>query len=246
MRIKLTNKRKKELLNNKYILTFSKEHIIYTEEFRKKVVLELSKGKNILDIYKNCNLNPEEIGMVSIKANKFNWTKEFKIVQENGKRKAIRVKGAYPVLTDDNKIKYVTVEGGKLVDDYTDEQIKELSKNKYVEEVNKDKITFTREFKILFIKEFNKGKGNLQIFSEHGLNPLVVGKRRIKVCTRNWKKQAQKDPTFSKQQQRHHIPKEINNSNKEAQKNIKYLQKRINQLEMENEFLKKVQTLRKG
>ena len=99
---------------------------------------------------------------------------------------------------------------------------------------------------ILFIKEFNKGKGNLQIFSENGLNPLLIGKRRIKACTRRWKEQAQKDPTFSKQQQRHHIPKEINNSNKEIQKNIKYLQKRINQLEMENEFLKKVQTLRKG
>ena len=31
MRKKLTNKRKKELLNNKYILTFTKEHIIYTK-----------------------------------------------------------------------------------------------------------------------------------------------------------------------------------------------------------------------
>lgn len=41
-------------------------------------------------------------------------------------------------------------------------------------------------------------KGNLQIFSEFGLNPLTIGKRRIKTCTRNWKKQALHDPTFSK------------------------------------------------
>jgi len=45
---KFTNKRKKELLENKYILTFAKDHIIYTETFRKKVILELSNGKTIL------------------------------------------------------------------------------------------------------------------------------------------------------------------------------------------------------
>ena len=242
---KFTNKRKKELLENKYILTFSKDHIIYTEDFRKKVILELSIGKSILEIYKKCGLDPNEIGMVSIKANKHNWTKEFKIVEENGKRKAIRIKGAYPVLTDDNKVKYITVEGGKLVNDYTKAEMEELKKNKYVEEVKKDKITFTKEFKILFIKEFNNGKGNLQIFSENGLNPLLVGKRRIKAYTRNWKKQAKNDPTFSRQGY-HPIKKETNEDKKKRLQDIKYLQKRVNQLEMENEFLKKVQTLRKG
>ena len=242
---KFTNKRKKELLENKYILTFSKDHIIYTEDFRKKVILELSIGKSILEIYKKCGLDPNEIGMVSIKANKHNWTKEFKIVEENGKRKAIRIKGAYPVLTDDNKVKYITVEGGKLVNDYTKAEMEELKKNKYVEEVKKDKITFTKEFKILFIKEFNNGKGNLQIFSENGLNPLLVGKRRIKACTRNWKKQAKNDPTFSRQGY-HPIKKETNEEKKKRLQDIKYLQKRVNQLEMENEFLKKVSALRKG
>lgn len=242
---KFTNKRKKELLENKYILTFSKDHIIYTEDFRKKVILELSNGKHILEIYKKCGLDPDEIGLVSIKANKHNWTKEFKIVEENGKRKVVRIKGAYPILTDDKKIKYITVEGGKLVKDYTKDEIEELKKNKYVEEIRKDKITFTKEFKILFMKEFNNGKGNLQIFAENGLNPLLVGKRRIKACTRNWKKQAKNDPTFSRQSY-HPIKKESNEEKKKRLQDIKYLQKRVNQLEMENEFLKKVQALRKG
>lgn len=242
---KFTNKRKKELLENKYILTFSKDHIIYTENFRKKVILELSNGKHILEIYKKCGLDPDEIGLVSIKANKHNWTKEFKIVEENGKRKVVRIKGAYPILTDDKKIKYITVEGGKLVKDYTKDEIEELKKNKYVEEIRKDKITFTKEFKILFMKEFNNGKGNLQIFAENGLNPLLVGKRRIKSCTRNWKKQAKNDPTFSRQGY-HPIKKESNEEKKKRLQDIKYLQKRVNQLEMENEFLKKVQALRKG
>ena len=242
---KFTNQRKKELLKNKYILTFSKDHIIYTEEFRKKVMLDLSKGKRILEIFKNCGFDPNEIGLSSIKANKHNWTKEFKIIEENGIRKAIRIKGAYPIINKDGKIQYITVENGKLVEDYTDEQINELSQNKYVEFVSKDKITFTKEFKILFMNEFNKGKGNLQIFSEFGLNPLVVGKRRIKTCTRNWKKQALHDPTFSKNNYQP-IHKETDEEKKKKLQNIKYLQKRINKLEMENEFLKKVSALRKG
>ena len=242
---KFTNKRKKELLENKYILTFNKDHIIYTEEFRKKVILDLSKGKRILEIFENCGFNPNEIGLSSIKANKHNWSKEFKIIEKNRIRKAIRIKGAYPIKNKYGKIQYITVEGGKLVDDYTDEQINELSQNKYVEFVSKNKITFTKEFKILFMNEFNKGKGNLQIFSDFGLNPLVVGKRRIKTCTRNWKKHALHDPTFSKNNYQP-IHKEIDEEKKKKLQNIKYLQKRINQLEMENEYLKKVSALRKG
>lgn len=242
---KFTNKRKKELLDNKYILTFAKDHIIYTEEFRKKVILDLSKGKRILDIFENCDLNPNEIGLSSIKANKHNWSKEFKIIEENGKRKAIRIKGAYPIINNDGKIKYISVEGGKLVDDYNDEQINKLSQNKYVEFIGKDKITFTKEFKILFMNEFNKGKGNLEIFSEFGLDPLLIGKRRIKICTRNWKKQASHDPTFSKNNY-HPMHKETDEQKKKRLQNIKYLQKRVNQLEMENEYLKKVSALRKG
>ncbi|MBQ7141211.1 MAG: hypothetical protein IJO32_06895 [Bacilli bacterium] len=152
---KFTNKRKKELLENKYILTFAKDHIIYTETFRKKVILELSNGKTILQIFKECGFDPNEIGLSSIKANKHNWSKEFKIIEENGKRKVIRIKGAYPILNDNGNIKYIPVEGGSLVNDYTEIEIEELKKNKYVEFVSKDKITFTKEFKILFISEFN-------------------------------------------------------------------------------------------
>lgn len=242
---KFTKKRKKELLKNKYILTFAKDYIIYTEEFRKKVILDLSQGKRIIEIFKSCGFNPDEIGLSSIKANKHNWSKEFKIVEENGKRIAVRIKGAYPILNEAGKIKYITVEGGKLIDDYTDDQINKLSQNKYIEFISKNKITFTKEFKILFMNEFNKGKGNLQIFSEFGLDPLLIGKRRIKACTRNWKKQAAHDPTFSKNSH-YPIHKETDEERKEKLKDIKYLQKKVNQLEMENEYLKKVSALRKG
>ena len=240
---KFTNKRKKELLKNKYILTFSKNHIIYTEEFRKKVVLELSLGKNILQIFTESGFNVNEIGLSSIKANKYNWLKEFKIENINGTRVVTRIKGAYPVLKDDGKIQYITVTNGKLVKEYTNEEISLLSKNKYVEYVDKNRITFTREFKILFMEEYKKGKVSFMIFSENGLDPILVDKKRIKTWTKRWKKQYEKDPTFSNIITVRTLTKE----EKEKKLNdIKKLKKRINQLEMENEFLKKVSALRKG
>lgn len=64
--LKFINKRKKELLENKYILTFSKDHIIYTENFRKKVIMDLSNRKRILDIFESCGLNLNEIGGLTI------------------------------------------------------------------------------------------------------------------------------------------------------------------------------------
>lgn len=61
--------------------------------------------------------------------------------------------------------------------------------------------------------------------------------------TRRWKKQYEKDPTFSNITTVRTLTKE----EKEKKLNdIKKLKKRINQLEMENEFLKKVSALRKG
>ena len=242
---KFTNKRKKELLENKYILTFAKNHIIYTEEFRKKVILELSKGKNIVQVFKDCGFDTDEIGMVSIKANKHNWTKEFIIENIDGKRVVKRIKGAYPILNEKNKIIYIPVEGGKKVKTYSQKEINLLGKNKYVEYIDKDKITFTNEFKRLFMREFNKGKGNLQIFIEAGLDPNLIDKRRVKTCTRNWKKIYKHNPNFDNSV-KIRTKKESPEEKKKRLNDIKKLQKRVNELEMENEFLKKVSALRKG
>lgn len=242
---KYTNKRKKELLGNKYVLTIAKNHIIYTEEFRKKVVIETNDGKSIIQVFKECGFNPHEIGIASLRANKSKWKNEFKIIKDNGIKKAVRIKGSCPTLDAENNIKYIPVINGSLIDDYSPEEIKELQKSKFVEYVDKCKIKFTREFKILFISELEKGKGNQKIFLEYGLNPLTVRKNRIKSFARTWKKQAKKNPNFTEKVNR--SPKKIKVvKSKEKSNDIKFLQKRIKQLEMENAFLKKVQALRKG
>ncbi|MGL5963732.1 MAG: HTH domain-containing protein, partial [Fusobacteriaceae bacterium] len=49
---------------------------------------------------------------------------------------------------------------------FTKTQIEQLSKNKYVIRVSEKAITYSNEFKIHFIAEYEKGKSSRQIFEE--------------------------------------------------------------------------------
>ncbi len=62
---------------------------------------------------------------------------------------------------------------------FSNNDIKILSKNKYVKKVSKKGITYTDEFKILFIAENEKGKFPREIFSECGFDIKMLGLKRI-------------------------------------------------------------------
>lgn len=59
------------------------------------------------------------------------------------------------------------------------EEIDVLSKNKYVKSVSKRGITYTDEFKSLFIAEYNKGYLPTQIFIDAGFDIDILGNDRI-------------------------------------------------------------------
>lgn len=71
---------------------------------------------------------------------------------------------------------------------FSDEEIKLLSKNKYVRNVSEKGITYTNEFKIHFIAENSKGKTAKAIFEEAGFDVNVLGNRRIESAGSRWKK----------------------------------------------------------
>ena len=58
---------------------------------------------------------------------------------------------------------------------FSSEQIDKLSKNKYVLKVSEKAITYTNEFKIHFIAEYNNGKTSRVIFEEAGLDVDTIG-----------------------------------------------------------------------
>ncbi len=73
---------------------------------------------------------------------------------------------------------------------FTLEQVEQLRKNKYVKHVSEKAITYTEEFKEIFILEYKSGKSPSQILTEMGFNCKVLGKARIDNISRRTRKQS--------------------------------------------------------
>ena len=71
---------------------------------------------------------------------------------------------------------------------FSSAQIKKLSKNKYVKNITEKGITYTNEFKMHFIAEYEIGKTPRQIFEDAGFDIDIVGIERVKSSSRRWRK----------------------------------------------------------
>ena len=79
---------------------------------------------------------------------------------------------------------------------FTPEQVEELRKNKYVKQVSEKAITYTEEFKEVFMMEYNSGKLPSQVLTEMGFNYKVLGQSRIDNIVYKTKKQALRPEGF--------------------------------------------------
>ena len=71
---------------------------------------------------------------------------------------------------------------------FSSEQIKKLSTNKYVKNITEKGITYTNEFKMHFIAEYEIGKTPRQIFENAGFDIDIVGIERVKSSSSRWRK----------------------------------------------------------
>ena len=71
---------------------------------------------------------------------------------------------------------------------FSEKEINELSKNKYVKKVSQKGITYTNEFKLHFIAEYEMGKTPRQIFQDAGFDIQVIGIKRIECARDRWRK----------------------------------------------------------
>ncbi|GAB6167961.1 hypothetical protein JCM1393_04210 [Clostridium carnis] len=62
---------------------------------------------------------------------------------------------------------------------FTEEDIEKLNKNKNVARASKKSITYTFEFKRLFIDEYIAGKLPRDIFIENGFDIAMIGIKRV-------------------------------------------------------------------
>lgn len=70
---------------------------------------------------------------------------------------------------------------------FTDEEVEFLRKNKYVKNVSNKGITYTLEFKELFLTEYGS-KSIVQIFEDVGLPKSILGYKRIQESSYRWRK----------------------------------------------------------
>lgn len=71
---------------------------------------------------------------------------------------------------------------------FTNEEIIKLKNNKYVKSVSEKGITYTDEFKTIFIADRSNGKLLRQIFGDCGFDIEVLGQARIKSASKRWQK----------------------------------------------------------
>ncbi len=128
---------------------------------------------------------------------------------------------------------------------FTDVQVKNLSKNKWIKNITNKGITYTKEFKHKLVKECENYKRFPQeVFRECGINPEIVGKRRIEASAYRWRKQLKSTGDIKDTRSTNSgntIKRELTDKEK-----LKRAEARIKLLEAENELLKKNELIEMG
>lgn len=124
---------------------------------------------------------------------------------------------------------------------FDEEQQKQLRANHWVKTVTEKSISFTEDFKVYFINEYNLGKLPKQIFKDAGFDINMLGDKRIEQCTARYKRQNKRIEGFHDTR--------ANNSGRRIGKELsideenELLKKQNAMLQQELEFLKKMEFL---
>jgi len=123
---------------------------------------------------------------------------------------------------------------------FTEEQMEQLRANKYVRKVSSSTVRFTEEFKRYFYQKYKAGMTARSIFLECGIDPDVLGIKRVEGLCYTLNKQAKREESFTdKRQNNYHRPSKTGEETVETR--IKQLEHELAYTRQEVEFLKKLQ-----
>ena len=129
---------------------------------------------------------------------------------------------------------------------FTENEIAILSENKFVKNISSKGITYTDEFKRLFIAENEDGKFPRQIFEECGFNIDILGLDRVQSCGKRWRAAFRKNGVTQLQDTRKFNTGRPIEKNLSIEEKYEKLQAKIKLLEAENELLKKLEILERS
>lgn len=125
---------------------------------------------------------------------------------------------------------------------FTDKEIEELSKSKWVKKISKSQVQFTNEFKSEFVHLLSNGIGPTRALESLGINYKLLGKRRIDQLSNRLRKQSVRPEGFDRKE----------NSSKGKKRKLTfesieakaaYYEEYSKKLEQELDFTKKVRAL---
>ncbi|PEK70061.1 IS3 family transposase [Bacillus pseudomycoides] len=125
---------------------------------------------------------------------------------------------------------------------FTEKEMQVLSSNPYVKSVSEKGLTYTDEFKRIFIEEDEKGKLPRVIFEECGFDIDVIGIQRVVSSGNRWRASYKENGVFGlrdtrKENSGRKLERELTLEEKYAR-----LEAERNLLKAENELLKKIKT----
>lgn len=129
---------------------------------------------------------------------------------------------------------------------FTEKEIKLLSTNPYVKSVSLKVITYSYEFKRIFIAEYEKGKLPRNIFEEYGFDIDIIGINRVESSSKRWRNAYRKDGILGLKDTRK------GNSGRPSEKELSMndklarLEAQNKLLMAENELLKKIRLAEMG
>ena len=133
---------------------------------------------------------------------------------------------------------------------FTPKEMDIIRQNPYVVSVSPTRITYSLAFKEYAIEQARKGMKSPQIFQTAGFDPEMMGKSRMYVALKKFKKEAAspeglQEPRCKSREEKLAAFAKDELSKKQTKTAIRELQEKVVHLEQQIEFLKKIQSLRK-
>lgn len=125
-------------------------------------------------------------------------------------------------------------------------EIEILSKIPYVKSVSPKGITYTDEFKELFIVQNEKGKSPREIFDEYGFDEEIIGIKRIQSSGKRWREAYRRNGVLGLRDTRSENLGRPRERELSLEEKYARLEAETNLLKAENELLKKIRFAERG
>ncbi len=121
---------------------------------------------------------------------------------------------------------------------FTDEQVKLLEANPYIDKVSNKSIKYSQTFKEEFWNRYSNGETPSMIISSFGIDPHILGNKRISNIVQRIKMEAERLEGF--EDQRQFCSGRPSSKEKSPEEEIEYLKRKISYQQQQIEFLKKI------